>query len=260
MPDTIVPVVRRPVRRVSATPDPKDLSSDVRKLSIGEDSSRAPERLRKTWNAETGRRGSEIEITRNSTTPPKEQPKKIEPRAPSVRAEAEEDKATLSQTASRQQAPKSAHSGFPAGDRAKLPTLPVSRNRPIKTSKDLELERGVLKWLELVAGKKPQAESFERWIQDGTVVAKAMISISFNSVPLEVVNCNWGANPVGARVKCVIHEMRRFGVSDVFEPEDMMELKNIPRVTKALARLLRLAAADSKNDDMKSMARNLPFF
>jgi len=61
-------------------------------------------------------------------------------------------------------------------------------------------------------------------------------------------------------VKCVIHEMRRFGVSDVFEPEDMMELKNIPRVTKALARLLRLAAADSKNDDMKSMARNLPFF
>lgn len=51
----------------------------------------------------------------------------------------------------------------------------------------------MLKWLELVAGKKPQAESFERWIQDGTVVAKAMISISFNSVPLEVVNCNWGA-------------------------------------------------------------------
>ena len=83
-------------------------------------------------------------------------------------------------------------------------------------------------------------------------------------------------------MKCVIHEMRRFGVSDVFEPEDMMELKNIARVTKALARLLRLvrtctsfslpysthslpllnpqAAADSKNDDMKSMARNLPFF
>ena len=27
MPDTVVPVVRRPVRRVSATPDPKELSS-----------------------------------------------------------------------------------------------------------------------------------------------------------------------------------------------------------------------------------------
>ena len=26
MPDTVVPVVRRPVRRVSATPDPKELS------------------------------------------------------------------------------------------------------------------------------------------------------------------------------------------------------------------------------------------
>ena len=127
MPDTVVPVVRRPVRRVSATPDPKELPSEVRKLSIGEESSRAPERLRKTWNAETGRRGSETEITRKSVTPPKEQSKKTEPRTPSVRAEAEEDKAT-------QEAPKSAHSGFPAGDRAKLPTLPVARNRPIKTS------------------------------------------------------------------------------------------------------------------------------
>ena len=36
------------------------LSSGLRKLSIGEDSSRAPERLRNTWNAETGRRDGEV--------------------------------------------------------------------------------------------------------------------------------------------------------------------------------------------------------
>ena len=28
------------------------------------------------------------------------------------------------------------------------------------------------KWLEMVAGKKGKDESFERWIQDGTVLAK----------------------------------------------------------------------------------------
>ena len=38
--------------------------------------------------------------------------------------------------------------------------------------KDLELERSVGKWLEMVAGKKGKDESFERWIQDGTVLAK----------------------------------------------------------------------------------------
>ena len=38
--------------------------------------------------------------------------------------------------------------------------------------KDLELERALLKWLEMVAGKKAHNESFERWIQDGTVVAR----------------------------------------------------------------------------------------
>ena len=40
--------------------------------------------------------------------------------------------------------------------------------------KDLELERALLKWLEMVAGKKAHNESFERWIQDGTIVARVM--------------------------------------------------------------------------------------
>merc|ERR1712037_1081210 len=144
----------------------------------------------------------------------------------------------------------SPHSGFPTGDKGKLPNLTVAKNRPIKTSKDLEM----------VAGKKGKDESFERWIQDGTVLAKAMISVCFNSVPMEVVSCNWGASPVRDRVKCVIHEMRRFGVSEVFEVEDLTELKNIPKVCKAVARLCRLAAADSKNEDLRSVARGIPAF
>jgi len=282
MPDTVVPVVRRPVRRVSATPDPKDLSPGLRKLSIGEESSRAPERLRNTWNAETGRRDGEVEVRRSAEKEVKkvEEVKRIERRRSietrkekspkkeelaileekKVNKKKEDDLGIVEEAQQRRPAVSSPHSGFPTGDKAKLPNLTVAKNRPIKTSKDLELERSVGKWLEMVAGKKGKDESFERWIQDGTVLAKAMVSVCFNSVPMEVVSCNWGASPVRDRVKCVIHEMRRFGVSEVFEVEDLTELKNIPKVCKAVARLCRLAAADSKNEDLRSVARGIPAF
>ena len=49
------------------------------------------------------------------------------------------------------------------------------------------------------------------------------------------------------RVKSVIHEMRRYGVTELFEPADLMELRNIPKVTKSLAQLCKLATADSTN-------------
>ena len=47
------------------------------------------------------------------------------------------------------------------------------------------------------------------------------------------------------RVKSVIHEMRRYGVTELFEPADLMELRNIPKVTKSLAQLCKLATADA---------------
>ena len=42
------------------------------------------------------------------------------------------------------------------------------------------------------------------------------------------------------RVKTVIREIRRYGVVDVFEAEDLIELRNIPKVTKCLAQLSKL--------------------
>ena len=44
------------------------------------------------------------------------------------------------------------------------------------------------------------------------------------------------------RVKVVIREIRRYGVVDVFEPEDLIELQNIPKVTKCLAQLSKLVS------------------
>ena len=43
-----------------------------------------------------------------------------------------------------------------------------------------------------------------------------------------------------SRVKNVLHEMRRYGVTDLFEPADLMEQRNIPKVTRSLAQLCKL--------------------
>ena len=48
----------------------------------------------------------------------------------------------------------------------------IKNLRIVSPQKDLELERCVGKWLEMVAGKRGKDETFERWIQDGTVLAK----------------------------------------------------------------------------------------
>ena len=47
-------------------------------------------------------------------------------------------------------------------------------------------------------------------------------------------------NPVEKRVKSVIHEMRRYGVTEMFEPEDLIQCRNIPLVTRSIAQLMRL--------------------
>ena len=47
------------------------------------------------------------------------------------------------------------------------------------------------------------------------------------------------------RVKAVIREIRRYGVVEVFEPEDLIELRNIPKVTKCLAQLSKLVSFPS---------------
>jgi len=232
MPDSIVPVVRRPVRRVSTTPatEPKlgDLSSAARKLSIGGETNNdrvSPPRLTRSWVP--------------SASPTEQRRQTLISDGAGVSEPEPEVKQTIN---------NKAISGFPTATKDNLPALPVAKNRPIKTSKDLELERKVLQWIVNIVKEKPESPSlYDKWIQDGAILSKLMIGIVFNSVPVEQVHANWGCNPVLDRVKTVIHEMRRYGVTDLFEPADLMELRNIPKVTRSLAQLCKLATADTSN-------------
>ncbi|XP_023327972.1 uncharacterized protein LOC111701071 isoform X2 [Eurytemora carolleeae] len=130
----------------------------------------------------------------------------------------------------------------------KKPLLKVGKSTGIldENGRDLDLEHKVLQWIMSVVHEKPNTD-YETFIQDGSVLAKVMTSIVFNSVPLEQINDNWGMNPAMDRVKAVIREIRRYGVVEVFEPEDLIELRNIPKVTKCLAQLSKLAASDKDN-------------
>jgi len=112
-----------------------------------------------------------------------------------------------------------------------------------ENGRDMELEHAVLQWIMSIVHEKPTAD-FDSFIQDGSILSKVMTSIVFNSVPFDAIDDNWGVNPALERVKTVIREVRRYGVVDVFEPEDLMELRNIPKVTKCLAQLSKLAASD----------------
>lgn len=70
----------------------------------------------------------------------------------------------------------------------------INYNNLSSFQKDLELERKVMQWIVNIIKEKPESPSqYDRWIQDGSVLAKLMINIVFNSVPIEVVHSNWGS-------------------------------------------------------------------
>ena len=126
MPDTVVPIVRRPVRRTSTDVTTKiDLNPGLRKLSIGGDSNtrRSPEqeqeppRIKKTWS------------------PPKKavSPKVEKKPAASTLLLSSRDEALPPPAAEPHYTVPSSTTGFPSASKQNLPKLPVARDRVKKT-------------------------------------------------------------------------------------------------------------------------------
>lgn len=250
MPDTIVPIVRRPIRRTSTDTavKPADIS-ELRKLSIGGETNSttssvaadSPLRYRKTissLNKEKERAAAALVTPPSSSTTPT-----------TTRRSSFFDDSDLKNLpapiASNYELPSNT-SGFPHAPKDNLPKLHETRNKAKKTTRDLELEQKVLQWIVSLVKVKPTTD-YDHFIQDGSILSRVMTHIVFNSVPLEQIDDNWGTHPVLDRVKSVIREIKRYGVVDVFEAEDLIELRNIPKVTKCLAQLSKLAASDKDN-------------
>lgn len=126
MPDTLVPLVRRPVRRTSTTTETKtDVNSEPRKLSIGGESNTRtspdrpdPSRLRRTWvphkEKDISPREEKKPLIRESNPFKKEEilPPPVSP---------------------TYEVPSFSTGGFPHVNKTNLPPLPVAKNRVQKT-------------------------------------------------------------------------------------------------------------------------------
>jgi len=278
MPDTIVPVVRRPVvRRVKKSDDEagKDATNTAdRKLSLGVDSSKNQETAKlslssspeKTSPTSTPSWKTPNSSTTSSTTPswktkaepavtPNWKTKTEPPTTPNWKTKAEpsttpnwktkqepaqvEPKRKINKTPSGPAEPWMSYPVYPSLEKLDTFKHLETQTKPLKTQRDLALEHKVLQWIMSIIHEQPSTD-YEHFIQDGSVLSKVITSIVFNSVPLEVCNDQWGTNFAQNRIKTVIREIRRYGVVDVFEVEDLIELKNIPKVTKCLAQLSKL--------------------
>ena len=73
-----------------------------------------------------------------------------------------------------------------------------------------------------------------------------MTAIVFNSVPMEDIEDKeqGGTDNSKTRTKTLIREMMRYGVRDLFDPEELVEGKNIHHVNKCIDELRQLAEKD----------------
>ena len=122
MPDSVVPIVRRPVRKTSITPqtEPKGPDTVSRKLSIGGESNDrlSPPKSTRSWIPSSSpseeRRRSLISDASSSSSQPAPVPSPV--------------------TSKKEYVEVKAVGGFPITKGNNLPALPIAKNRPIKTS------------------------------------------------------------------------------------------------------------------------------
>ena len=80
--------------------------------------------------------------------------------------------------------------------------------------------------------------------RDAVILSKVMTAIVFNSVPLEAIDETGGMDNSKSRAKTLIREMMKYGVHNVFSPEELVDMKNIHHVTKCIDELHHLAEND----------------
>ena len=122
MPDSVVPIVRRPVRKTSITPqtEPKGPENVLRKLSIGGESNDrlSPPKSTRSWIPSSSpseeRRRSLISDASSSSSQPAPVPSPVASKKELVEVK------TVG--------------GFPITKGDNLSSLPIAKNRPIKTS------------------------------------------------------------------------------------------------------------------------------
>merc|ERR1712029_237043 len=143
--------------------------------------------------------------------------------------------------------------------------------------RDIPLQQTVLKWLMHTLNEMPKGKAdYDKWISDGTVLVRALQCVHFNSVPIDCDltggqlenqksqlqrqntkdSLNLGTvdherqKIIHDRIKVLINHLLDYGIQDkyIFRIEDLMELKNVPKVTRCIAMMAKLSGAKAFED------------
>ncbi|XP_023347598.1 uncharacterized protein LOC111716380 [Eurytemora carolleeae] len=119
--------------------------------------------------------------------------------------------------------------------------------------RDIKLQHRVLHWMIGLLGEKPKGKvDYDNWIQDPALLVRVLQTCMYNSVPMDMIE-----GPVSKvekredKLELFLNYSRRFGVPEkyLFDPEIDLTLKqNIPKVTRCLASLAKLARFEEFED------------
>jgi len=181
-------------------------------------------------------------------------------------------------------------------------------------TRDINLQQRVFQWLMLILDEMPKGkQDYDKWIQDGKIITKAIQCVKFNSVPIDPTTGNNFKNQAALtknkenqknnnsfenrnfsdhtdkqngrteskmngdrngismnggdllkryrytpevleslarkeiedRVKLLLYHLRRLGIPEnfLFAQDDLIELKNVPKVTRCIATLAKMSGA-----------------
>ncbi|XP_040583743.1 muscle-specific protein 20 [Lepeophtheirus salmonis] len=117
-------------------------------------------------------------------------------------------------------------------------------------TRDIKLQSKVLYWIMDFIEEKPKRNmDYDNWIADGSILSKVLQHVIFNSVPKE-----GGPTTIletkQERVDILLKYLRKYGVPEeyLFKPEELLEMKNIPKVTRCIAMLAKIAHAPEFDD------------
>lgn len=118
--------------------------------------------------------------------------------------------------------------------------------------RDISLQQKVFTWIMELLDERPKGKTdYDHWLQDGVILVKVMQCVMFNSVPTDMVIPKMQKlDTTQDRLKILKKYLRRFGVPEeyIFEDTDLVEFKNIPRVTRCVAMLAKMANVSTFTD------------
>ncbi|XP_042878200.1 myophilin-like [Penaeus japonicus] len=115
--------------------------------------------------------------------------------------------------------------------------------------RDTIKENDILIWIYNMIDEAARVD-FEFFLKDGCILCKLMNRIKPGCIPEETITWE-GARSKQKNIKNFLEQAEAYGVpkEKLFHPEDLLHLRNVPRVTRCIYALAKLVAQDPNMGD-----------